>query len=258
MLRFALAVGLASLATPAFAGTVSIKSADGTSLKAQHQGAGEKGVVLVHGKNRSAQDFEYLRGRLASQGFQVLALDLRGHGASGSNPSDEAWAEMDRDVCAAAEYLGKRGSKVTTVVGAEFGGATTIHAAADCDAIHRLVLLSPDLSKSGDVTVGASLEAMGEKPMLVIYDPEEMSQNRSAGFIEAKAQGKVDVTIAAGAGAGVKMLNRDAGIEGTILSWLNASYELNTADLTKGRTIDSAGEASDIETSGVEYGTKND
>lgn len=254
MLRLALAIGLASLAAPALAGTVTLKASDGTSIKGHHQGSGDRGVVLVHGKDRSAQDFDYLRGRLADQGFQVIAVDLRGHGASGSNPSDEAWAEMDRDVCAAATYLAGRGSKLTTVIGSEFGGATAVHAAADCEAIHRLILLSPDLSKSGEVTMSTSIEAMGAKPVLLVYDPSNLTQNRAGGFIEAKALGKIDTTFAEGAGSGVKMLNRDAGLEGTILSWLNASYDLNTTDLTESRSIESTGETSDIETSGKQYG----
>lgn len=253
MLRLVLAAGLVSLAAPAMAGTVTLKASDGTTIKGHHQGSGDKGVVLVHGKERSAQDFEYLRGRLADQGFQVVAVDLRGHGASGSNPAEDAWPEMDRDVCAAADYLKRRGAKVTTAVGSEFGGSLSIHAASDCESIHRLVLLSPDLAKSGTVTLGTALDAMGEKPILLIANPEDQSQARSAGFIEGRAKGKVDVTFAEGAGAGVKMLNRDAGVEGTILSWLNASYELNTQDLSESRTIES-GQAEEIETTGVEYG----
>jgi pimeloyl-ACP methyl ester carboxylesterase len=253
MLRLTLAAALILAATPALAGSVTLSAADGTQLQGTHEGRGDRGVVLVHGKNRSAKDFDYLRGRLAAQGFQVLAIDLRGHGESGEEPTDEAWAQMDTDVCAAATYLGSKGAKTTTVVGAEFGGATSVHAAADCSAIHRLVLLSPDLSKSGDVTLGSSLEGMGEKPLLVVFDPEVTAQNRAAGFIEAKAKGKVDISTAPGAGAGVKMLNRDASVEGTILSWLNASFELNTADLTQGRTLE-AGKAGELETSGVEYG----
>lgn len=254
MLRLSLALAALATAPSAFAGTVTLSSTDGTALKGVHDGKGDRGVLLVHGKHRSAKDFDYLRERLSDQGFQVLALDLRGHGESGEDPDDAAWAEMDSDVCAAAGYLATKGAKVITVVGAEFGGATAVHAASDCPSIHRLVLLSPDLSKSGDVTVGTSLEAMGDKPLLLVFDPEVIAQSRAASFIEGKAKGKVDVSTAPGAGAGVKMLNRDAAVEGTMLSWLNASFELNTADLTETRKLE-AGKAGDIETTGVEYGT---
>lgn len=253
MLRLALFTSALMMGLPALAGTVSIRTSDGITVKAQHEGRGDKGVVLVHGKNRTAADYDYLRGRLAELGFQVVAINLRGHGATGGSLTDESWAAMDRDVCASAKYLSSRGAEVVTVIGSEFGGSLAVHAAADCPSIHRLVLLSPDLSKKGTVTMGASIEAMGEKPVLLVANDEDLGQNRSAGFIEAKAKGKVDTHFASGAGTGIKMLNREAGLEGTIVSWLNESFELNTADMTQTRTLKSD-DATDIKTTGVEFG----
>lgn len=253
-MRNVLAIALTLLASStAWAGSTKVNAEDGTTLAAQHSGKGERGVLLVHNKGRSAADYEYLQGRLADEGFQVLSFDMRGHGETGGELTDEATLALPGDVCSASQLLMAKGATVVTVLGSGFGGAMAIHAAGTCETVHRLILLSPDLSKNGDTTIGASLEAMGGKPMLLVSNDEDPRQSRPAGFIEAKSKGRVDSQSAAGAGSGVKMLNREAGLEEVILSWLNESFELASGNLAETKTLETD-EANEIETSGVEYG----
>ncbi len=99
--------------------------------------ASDVGVVLVHGKDGSrsttwGDGFVRLAVALQDAGYQVVMLDLRGHGASGAG--SYAFGFLERfDVIAAVEHLveerGVRPGQVG-VLGVSLGGASAIYAAA--------------------------------------------------------------------------------------------------------------------------------
>ena len=69
---------------------VSIHTDDGVTVAGawDAQGHPAPAVLLVHSYMRSHADWDVVAGRLHEAGFGVLAIDLRGHGASvGSIPS---------------------------------------------------------------------------------------------------------------------------------------------------------------------------
>ena len=70
-------------------------------------------VILVHVLSRSREDWRPVASRLADAGFVALAIDLRGHGASGPLPegaSLENLTGMMADVKAARAFL-RRGAR---------------------------------------------------------------------------------------------------------------------------------------------------
>jgi pimeloyl-ACP methyl ester carboxylesterase len=89
-------------------------------------GPGRPGVVLVHGGAAHAHWWSFIAPLLTSE-FQVVALDLSGHGDSGRRkeyPRD-IWAE---EVMAVAQHAGIVGAPV--VAGHSMGGFVTIATAA--------------------------------------------------------------------------------------------------------------------------------
>jgi pimeloyl-ACP methyl ester carboxylesterase len=72
-------------------------ASDGTSIAWSRAGSGDT-VVLVHGITESAASFEPITERLATD-HEVITLDLRGHGESGS-ATDYGLAAMAGDVAA--------------------------------------------------------------------------------------------------------------------------------------------------------------
>lgn len=131
--------------------TVCIPSEDGGRICADVYGAGARAVVLAHGGRFTKESWRQQAEVLASNGFEVLAIDFRGFGCS-SGPGDKDFyhAPFDNDVLAAVHYLKRRGAKTVSVLGGSFGAgaagdASIKSAGGDID---RIVFLggAPNLS----------------------------------------------------------------------------------------------------------------
>lgn len=107
-------------------------------------------VILVHGNTPSGRRlglYTLLAREVATRGYPVLTIDLRGFGESDeprtATPHD--W-DAHRDISAAVTYLGSlRGVPITkvSVVGHSMGAAYAVAAAAADDRIAAIAALSP-------------------------------------------------------------------------------------------------------------------
>jgi 2-succinyl-6-hydroxy-2,4-cyclohexadiene-1-carboxylate synthase len=103
-----------------------------TALATRRTGAGPR-VVLVHGFTQTGASFDALTGALADR-FEVVAVDLPGHGRSG--------AIAVSGLREAAARLGEAGGPAT-YVGYSLGGRIALTLAlTDADLVDRLVLVS--------------------------------------------------------------------------------------------------------------------
>jgi pimeloyl-ACP methyl ester carboxylesterase len=88
--------------------TIALRAADGTALSAVWHSPGRPApaVLLVHMLTRNHSEWDATAEALNVSGFGVLALDLRGHGAS--EGSSTALGSMQQDVQAALDWLKTR------------------------------------------------------------------------------------------------------------------------------------------------------
>ena len=123
---------------------------------------GERGspvVVCLHGITSHGRHFANLAELLAGS-FHVVALDLRGHGASGYEPP---W-HLEQHVEDALDTLQEHGLVEQPIrwLGHSFGGRIAFEvAAAAPEAVERLVLLDPALLISGNAALSG---AEGARP----------------------------------------------------------------------------------------------
>jgi pimeloyl-ACP methyl ester carboxylesterase len=238
----------------AHAAALALTAADGTAIKAVDYGKGTNGVILVHDKDRSGADWQLFAQKLAANGFHVVAVDLRGHGAS--KPPDaltEAdWPKMTQDVEAAVAWLHAKGATKLAVVGASFGANLAVNAAADDAAVTNLVLLSPGLNLNG-VTTSAAMEKYGKRPVLFVASNDDAYAVRSVNALDAKATGQKKIALLDQAGAGVKMLNRDPGLEATLLGWLNGA-DFVQSGVAGQQQVNTGVDSSTIQTTGTKFG----
>jgi acyl transferase domain-containing protein len=116
-------------ATVALAGQVELTSTDGVALGGETWGTGARGVLLVHDEARTRADWGKLGQKLGLSGYQVLAIDLRGHGASPvQSPLGEDWSALVADIDGGVGWLVAHGAKEIHVVGAGDPAGLGMHA----------------------------------------------------------------------------------------------------------------------------------
>jgi lipase len=116
------------------------------ALHARDRGPrGGEAVVCVHGLAQHGGIFDDLAGSLTAAGRRSLAVDLRGHGASGYEPPWSLATHVD-DLLETADALGIQRA---TWIGHSFGGLVLATLAARApERVERLVLLDPGFGVS--------------------------------------------------------------------------------------------------------------
>jgi pimeloyl-ACP methyl ester carboxylesterase len=148
------------LTTLAAVQTISFPTEDGGRVCADLYGQGPHGVVLAHGGRFNKESWREQAQVLASDGFQVLAIDFRGFGCStGPGQADFDHAPFEKDVIAAVRYLKGHGAKSVSVVGGSFGGAAAGDASIQSSPgeIDRIVFLGAAPNLSADKLKSRSL-----------------------------------------------------------------------------------------------------
>jgi pimeloyl-ACP methyl ester carboxylesterase len=110
-------------ATPAKAPTV--PSADGVPIAYEVHGQGSPAVVLVHGWSCDRGYWKEQIDYLAPQ-YQLVLIDLAGHGESGLGRRDYTMASFGEDVAAVVDSLGLKG---VVLVGHSMGSDVIVEAA---------------------------------------------------------------------------------------------------------------------------------
>jgi len=213
---------------------VSLQSADGHVLAASLgvPKAAKYGVVLVHQGGRNKEDWLSIADKLYGDGVAVIAVDLRGHGASAplaeSPPVPADYAAMVGDVRAAIDRL--EAEKVTrvAVVGAELGANLGINAALDEDSVAIVAMLSPGLDYKGVITSDA-VKRYGGRTLLIVAASDDTYGAKSAAILDGTAQGIHEFRLLESGGRGMKMLSAEPALEGWLVGWIGTHWSSGEA-----------------------------
>ena len=181
-------------------------------------------VLLLHALGRSREDWQPVATRLADAGFVALAIDLRGHGASGALPEGTSLEDLTRmvaDVKAARAFLSTRREVVPNrigIAGASIGANLAILYAAGDPTVRSLALLSPGIDYRG-LRPEAAMKKYGDRPALLVASQEDNYSANSARQLSQSGPGVRDLRILNGAGHGTAMLARQSDLAASLLDW---------------------------------------
>jgi len=142
---------------------IEISGAGGLTLVADRGGAtGDPPVILLHGGGQTRHAWDSTAHALLDHGYQVLALDLRGHGESQWSPD----GDYTLDVLAAdLRMAASRFARPVVLVGASLGGLTSLLAAGEHEVDVRALLLVdvvPRMNAQGTAEIRAFMQAHPE------------------------------------------------------------------------------------------------
>jgi pimeloyl-ACP methyl ester carboxylesterase len=121
---------------------------DGASLSYRHyapQGAARGSVVLVHGSSASSRSMHPMALVLQAGGYAVYALDIRGHGDSGTKGHIDRIGQLEDDL---ADFMAQaKPAQPSTLAGFSSGGGFVLRIAAGplAKSFQSFLLLSPYL-----------------------------------------------------------------------------------------------------------------
>jgi pimeloyl-ACP methyl ester carboxylesterase len=111
-------------------------------------GAADRLAILCHGSSASSDEMNAVGKALAAAGFAAVAIDARGHGASGTRGDVAYLGQLDDDLADLVAHLREAyPTAKLTLIGHSAGGGFALRVAAGplAGAFDRFVLLAPYL-----------------------------------------------------------------------------------------------------------------
>ena len=234
--------------TPAFGAQtftqkeLTVVTQDGFTLKANLKFKKDKTikdyptVVLIHSLGYNSQWWGDLPSALADNGFAVLTIDLRGHGASVYNAklnkvswtslTNSAYKKYPDDVIKVVQAVKDEYPKKTffnnwAIIGSDLGASTGIIAADKLKEKPRtIVMLSPVVQARGLYTP-VSIAQLDNVDFLSITGEYDLAALEAEKYLKKFAQGDFSTYTSASKSAGMVMLKNDPNVKELILGWIN-------------------------------------
>lgn len=215
---------------------VSIPTRDNLTLAGAYYAPKKKGrvpaVLLVHDAGGSRAQLSPIAERLYKLGFAVLAIDLRGHGASATeqvnwstmdgDARDRMWALTPRDLSAAADFLRKRSEVHTSnlsLVGLRAGAAVAVHYASGDQNARAVVLVDPSPETRG-FNLPQDLAKLEGLPTLILAPTESRGIADRLASVGHAANGGLEYISRAFVKGGSENLLDDKSLPREVAEWL--------------------------------------
>lgn len=219
-------LALSCASTSAAATTITLRAEDGVQLSAVWHAPGQPApaVLLLHSYLHSHADWDPVAGQLHDAGFAVLALDLRGHGASGGVVSPDTLQLLPRDVKAAIVWLEHQPLVLATRIGIgglNLGATLAVMAAGADPAVRSLALVSPAAEFRG-LRADSAMRAFAGRSgaALLVAGALDPYASRSARQFAEVTPGLRDLRIIEGTEAnGRALLQSRPDLARTLVDW---------------------------------------
>ena len=191
--------------------------------------------ILLHMMPATKDSWKDFAKKLNNEGFQCLAIDLRGHGQSEDGPdgfinfSDQQHRESIKDVEAAAEFLISNGVSPEKIflVGASIGANLALQYQSMYSEIKASVLLSPGLSYKG-IDTEVLIKNLYEKQSVFLTAGGENDEYSTETVQKLYKIAKVDnkeLKVFQKSGHGTNIFIEEPSSMDQVINWLKNIYD---------------------------------
>ena len=200
---------------------ITLKTEDNYNISALHYKANGNSVILLHQLGKTKESWSNFAEYLQKNNYDVLALDLRGHGESDGNLNkfkEQDFNNMEKDVKAAVAYLKK---DKLAIIGASIGGNLALNYGSKDNDVKAIIMLSPGLDYRGlNTEINANKY---NKNSLIIVSQEDSYSYTSSNTLLSLLKGNKQIKVYNNIGHGTNMfVNKE--LNKVILDWLNFNY----------------------------------
>ena len=205
-------------------GEVTIPGVDRLTLVGTFQSTGDTSphptVLLLHMLGSNREVWVEFAATLNENGYNTLAVDMRGHGETGG---DREWSLAADDLILVWQYLAERPDVDETriaIIGGSIGANMALLTGANLPQINTVALLSPGLDYRG-VETAPAMAAYGDRPVLIIASTEDTYSANSSRDLATQALNENSfLHLYSGAGHGTNMFGRAEDLTQRLLDWL--------------------------------------
>jgi pimeloyl-ACP methyl ester carboxylesterase len=156
------------------------RASDGVLLDGAAAGDGKTGVVLAHESPADLCGWAPYAGVLTRAGFRVLLFDHRGFGLSQAPDDPSKQSRFSRDLDGAVAELKREGADHVFLMGASFGGVTSMVAGSRLGS-----RIAGVISVSGEARLGNRRELDALSAVRTLHVPFLILGSREDGFLPA-------------------------------------------------------------------------
>jgi len=185
----------------------------------------KKGVILLHMLGWTRQTWKGFTPILQQQNYNVLIIDLRGHGQSTEENmnykefSGKEFNAMVKDVKAAKVFLQTKGNEEIHVIGASIGANLALNYAAGDEDIKSIILLSPGLNYK-EIKTEETIKKYTRPLLLVASEEDEYSAASAKQLHNLSPSERKELKMYNNADHGTRMFANEPTLKETILKFL--------------------------------------
>jgi pimeloyl-ACP methyl ester carboxylesterase len=182
---------------------------------------GNPGAILLHQLRRDRHDYDSFAPQLRDAGYNVIAIDVRGHGESSGDWesfTEDDFQKIGLDIAAAKQFLEskKANTKQLLLIGASFTANEVINYAADDKDVTAVIALSPGMDFRGIQPERGIRDVPAT--LLIAAEDDDYSAESVRKLQELNPQ--VNVTVYPRGGHGVALFAQTP-VARDMLAWLN-------------------------------------
>ena len=193
-------------------------------------------MILLHSLGYNSQWWENLPSDLLNKGYAVLAIDLRGHGASvynsklikssWKNMKNTAFAKYPDDILAVINKVKEENTKKSffnswAIVGADIGASAGILAADKMLNFPKtIVMISPVINTKG-LYIPVSVAHLSGVDFLSISGNNDIMSQDAEDYLIKFAQNEFVTFVSEAKTTGMMMLKSDTGLSKMIAEWVS-------------------------------------